>query len=306
MKNRAVLLLGSDGQLGFELGRVLGKTAGWNEAVTALDLAACDFSSPNFREVLTGWVEKTRPAVIINAAAYTAVDKAETQTELAFAVNGTAPGILAEIAAARDILLIHYSTDYVFDGSSKRPYREDDPPAPLNVYGQSKLAGEVALRDSGARHLTFRTSWVFGAHGNNFLKTMLRLASERETLQVVSDQIGAPTSAAWLAKTTVQVLRRYAESSPADFPTGLFHLTAAGATSWHGYAAYLFDLARERGMELRLPPDGLQAIPASAYPTPAARPANSCLDCTRVTAAFGIEQQPWQEGVREVVEALFS
>ncbi|MCL2076424.1 MAG: dTDP-4-dehydrorhamnose reductase [Betaproteobacteria bacterium] len=305
MKDNAALLLGCDGQLGFELRRVLGETNGWNKAVTALDLADCDFSSPNFREILTEWVEKTRPAVIINAAAYTAVDRAEAEAELALEVNGTAPGILGEVAAARDLLVIHYSTDYVFDGTSHRPYREDDPTNPLNVYGQSKLAGETALRDSGALHLIFRTSWVFGAHGGNFLKTMLRLASERETLSVVSDQIGAPTSAAWLAEVTARVLTRYGQQGASEnFPTGLFHLTAAGRTSWHGYAAYLLTLARERGMRFCLAPDGLKAIPANAYPTPAARPANSCLDCSRVMTAFSIEQQHWQDGVQAVLETL--
>jgi dTDP-4-dehydrorhamnose reductase len=302
MKGRAVLLLGCDGQVGFELCRLLNEAGGWD--VTALDRADCDFSAPDFRAILTDWVEKTCPSVIVNAAAYTAVDRAETQPELAFAVNGTAPGILGEVAAARDILVIHYSTDYVFDGTNPQPYREDDLTNPLNVYGQSKLAGEVALRESGARHLVFRTSWVFGAHGENFLKTMLRLASERETLSVVADQMGAPTSAAWLAEVTAQVLIRYGQGSPDDFPNGLFHLTAAGATSWHGYADYLLRLARERGMEFRLAEGGLRAIPGSAYPTPAARPVNSCLDCSRVTAAFGITRQSWEEGVREVLEVL--
>ncbi|MCL2021246.1 MAG: dTDP-4-dehydrorhamnose reductase [Betaproteobacteria bacterium] len=304
MKDNAVLLLGCDGQLGFEFRRVLGETNGWNKAVTALDLADCDFSSPNFREILTEWVDKTRPAAIVNAAAYTAVDRAEAEAELALKVNGTAPGILGEVAAARDLLVIHYSTDYVFDGTSTCPYREDDPTNPLNVYGQSKLAGEVALRDSGALHLIFRTSWVFGAHSGNFLKTMLRLASERETLSVVSDQIGAPTSAAWLAEVTAHVLTRYGQDASENFPTGLFHLTAAGKTSWHGYADYLLTLAREQGMRFCLAPDGLKAIPANAYPTPAARPANSCLDCSRVTAAFGIKLPPWQDGVRAVLESL--
>lgn len=301
-----VLLLGSGGQLGFELCRTLERMAGWNGVVTALDHAECDFSSPDFRARLTEWVEKTNPAAIVNAAAYTAVDRAETEREPAFAVNGTAPGILGEIAAARNILVVHYSTDYVFDGTGARPYREDDPTNPLNVYGQSKLAGEDALRESGARHLIFRTSWVFGAHGGNFLKTMLRLASERETFSVVSDQMGAPTSALWLAEITARVLTRYRQSPLESFPTGLFHLTAAGVTSWHGYAEYLLTLARAKGMPLRLAPDGLRAIPASAYPTPAARPANSCLDSARASAAFGITPPPWQEGVRAVLETLAS
>jgi len=301
-----VLLLGKEGQLGFELARVLGGMACWNGTLTALGLADCDFSDPtHFRARLTEWVEKTRPAVIVNAAAYTAVERAEAEPELAFAVNGTALGILGEIAASLDSLVVHYSTDYVFDGTSTRPYREEDAPNPLNVYGKSKLAGEVALRESGARHLIFRTSWVFGAHGQNFLKTMLRLATERETLSVVSDQVGAPTSALFLAEVTGDVLARYGldgQGAAENFPLGLFHLTMAGATSWHGYADYLFTLARARGMSLRLPPDGLLAIPASDYPTPAARPANSCLDCSRAGAAFGIKPPPWQEGVRAVLD----
>lgn len=300
-----VLLLGREGQLGFELTRVLGEMACWKGRVTALNRAECDFSHPDsFRARVTQYVEKVRPSAIVNAAAYTAVDRAETEAELAFAVNGVAPGILGEIAVKRDILVLHYSTDYVFDGLNPRPYREEDATNPLNVYGKSKLAGEAALRESGARHLTFRTSWVFGAHGGNFLKTMLRLATERETLSVVSDQIGAPTSTAFLAKTMGEALARYRLESPENFPLGLFHLTATGATSWYGYADYLFTLARAGGMPLRLAPDGLRAIPASDYPTPAARPANSCLDCSRISAAFGIQPPPWQEGVEAVLKAL--
>jgi dTDP-4-dehydrorhamnose reductase len=295
-----ILILGANGQLGHELCQAFA-----GENVTAWDHAACDFSDPaRLRAQLAHWTQTARPRVILNAAAYTAVDRAESEPNLAFHVNGDAPGILGEIAAACGALLVHYSTDYVFDGQGRRPYREDDMTNPLSVYGKSKRAGEIALQSTNARYLILRTSWVFGAHGGNFLKTMLRLFSERDTLSVVSDQIGAPTSAAWLAAVTATLARRYQEAG-STFPAGLYHLAAAGEVSWHGYARYLFDLAKAAGMPIRLQPEGLQAITSRDYPTPAARPANSCLDCQRLADTFGITPPPWQDGVTSVFQQIF-
>ncbi|MDR3054910.1 MAG: dTDP-4-dehydrorhamnose reductase [Zoogloeaceae bacterium] len=293
--NTPILLLGCNGQLGFELQRALAPLG----QVIALDHHACDLSDP---AALRRQITEHRPGIIVNAAAYTAVDRAESEPEMANAVNALAPGVLGEAAARAGALIVHYSTDYVFDGQSAEPYQESDAPNPLNVYGQSKLAGEQALRASGAKHLIFRTSWVFGAHGNNFVKTMLRLATERETLNVVADQYGAPTSAALLAEVTAQILTQY---RPAEqFPFGLYHLTASGATNWHAYAARVIAAARGAGRPLKLAADGLNAIPASAYPLPAARPANSRLDCSLLQRAFGLQLPSWQAGVDRVLQEI--
>ncbi|MDR3322986.1 MAG: dTDP-4-dehydrorhamnose reductase [Zoogloeaceae bacterium] len=304
MNPRPILLTGCQGQLGFELQRSLALFG----PLVALDRQTGDLADP---AALVRQIAELRPRILVNAAAYTAVDKAESDAATAYAINAEAPGALGEAAAKVGALVVHYSTDYVFDGQSERPYREDDAPNPVSVYGASKLAGERALQASGAAHLIFRTSWVFGAHGGNFLKTMLRLAAEREALKVVNDQFGAPTSAALLADATALILARYfvggryqRTTEPDAFPSGLYHLTAAGATSWHDYAAYIVAAARRAGKPLKLTPDGLTPIPGVKYPTPAQRPANSRLDCGRAEQAFGLVLPPWEQGVEYVLRQI--
>ena len=290
-----LLLLGGNGQVGRELRRSLPPLG---ELVVATrdgrdgDETA-DFDAP---DSLEGLVARIAPDVVVNAAAYTAVDRAETDAAAAFRVNAEAPAALARACAARDTLLLHYSTDYVFDGSGTRPYREDDATAPLGVYGASKLAGEQAIRDSGARHAILRTAWVYAAHGKNFLLTMLRLGAEREELRVVADQVGAPTPAPWIADATAAILQRGVEAS------GTWHLAAAGQTSWHGFAQAIFEEAHAAGLLARMPT--VLPIATRDYPTPAKRPAYSVLDTRRLHAGFGIAPPPWREGLRAVVAEL--
>jgi dTDP-4-dehydrorhamnose reductase len=241
------------------------------------------------------------PDVIVNAAAYTAVDRAESEPELARAINAIAPGVLAEEAARLDAVLVHYSTDYVFDGAKPAPYVESDPPSPLSVYGRTKLEGERAIGASGCRHLTLRTSWVYGARRQNFLLTMLRLAGERRSLRIVDDQIGAPTWCREIAQATASLLAR--PELAARSADGLYHLTAAGATSWFGFARAIFEspeMAR-----LRVTPPALEAIPASAYPVAARRPANSRLDCGRLVRA-GIRLAPWDAALGRCLREVSS
>ncbi|MDR0674598.1 MAG: dTDP-4-dehydrorhamnose reductase [Zoogloeaceae bacterium] len=292
-----ILLLGGKGQLGCALRRALAPLG----TLLALDRQSLDLTDSG---ALRRRIAECRPRIIVNAAAYTAVDKAETEVEAARAVNAVAPGVLGEAAAAIGALVVHYSTDYVFDGAARGAYREEDAPNPLNVYGETKLAGERALEASGARHLIFRTSWVLGAEGGNFARTILRLAAERETLDVVDDQVGAPTSADLIAGTTARVLRRYRQEAE-DFPFGRYHLTAAGATSWHAYAAFILSEAQEAGRALRLTERGLNPISARDYPLPALRPANSRLDCARLKRVFDLRLPPWQEGVRQTLRQIF-
>jgi dTDP-4-dehydrorhamnose reductase len=256
------------------------------------DLAA-DFDRPT---ALAALVRRLAPDVVINAAAYTAVDRAEHEIDAAFRINAEAPTVLARACADTGALLVHYSTDYVFDGNATRPYREDDPPAPLGVYGASKRAGEDAIRASGARHAILRTAWVYAAHGQNFLRTMLRLAGERDVLRVVADQIGTPTPAAWIAEATAQLLRQGVPAS------GTWHLVAAGTTSWHGFAQAIMDEAQALGLLARVP----QVLPITTaeYPTPARRPAYSVLDTTRLQREFGIVPPDWREGLRTTLRAL--
>lgn len=295
-----ILLTGRKGQVGFELQRSLAPLG----EVIALDRSRCDLVDP---ESLRAAIRKIRPSIIVNPAAYTAVDKAEADEVTAQAVNGDAPGIIGEEAAKLGALVIHYSTDYVFDGTKTGAYVETDTTNPLSVYGRTKLAGENALIASGARHLIFRTSWVFGAHGANFLKTILRLAREREELRIVADQFGAPTGAAFIADVTAQVLGQFLRSSGrVDFPMGVFHLAAAGKTSWHGYACHTVAIAHKLGMFLAAMPDRILPIPASAYPLPAARPANSLLSTEKLQKAFGVIPPPWQSGVDTALFLLHS
>lgn len=277
-----ILLTGCAGQLGRELKRSL---ACLGELV-ALDRRQVDLATPeNLRDV----VRAIAPAAIVNAAAYTAVDKAESEPALVDAINGVAPGVLADEARRRGALLIHYSTDYVFDGAKATPYTEEDVPAPLAAYGHSKLAGELAIAAAGGRHLIIRTSWVYGLHGSNFMKTMLRLGRERDELRVVGDQFGAPTWTRHLADVTALILAR------AEMPDGLYHLAAAGETSWHGYAEAIFAEALRAGLMEKVP--AVRRITSADYPLPAKRPSNSRLDCSRFRRDFGLALPDWRTGL---------
>jgi dTDP-4-dehydrorhamnose reductase len=277
------LLNGRNGQLGWELQRALAPLGG----LVALDRAGMDLANP---DSIHRAIADARPEVIVNAAAYTAVDKAESERDLAMRINGVAPGIIAEEAARIGALVVHYSTDYVFDGTKDSAYGEDDPPSPINVYGRTKLAGEEAVRAAGGPHLIFRTSWVYAARGQNFLLTMLRLAGERPELKIVDDQVGAPTWSRTIADLTARVLgagpRRARERS------GVYHLTASGAVSWFGFAQAIFKEARARRADFKAP--ALTPIPAAQYPTPARRPANSRLDNSKLAAAFGLKPPAWE------------
>jgi dTDP-4-dehydrorhamnose reductase len=262
-----------------------------------------DLSKPDsIREV----VRQVKPSLIVNAAAYTAVDKAEAEPELALAINGIAPGVLAEEARRIDCGLIHYSTDYVFDGSGSRPWREDDPPAPINTYGRTKLAGEEAIRASGCGHLILRVSWVHGVHGGNFVKTMLRLARDRAEVSIVNDQVGAPTSARVIADATLNILAQLPRdvASELQHAGGTFHLTRQGETNWHAYALEIFRQTRERGEKLAM--EQVHPIPSSEYPVPATRPLNSRMGCGLLAERFQIEVPPWQTALWHVIEELTS
>ncbi len=296
-----LLVLGKNGQVGWELrrslaplGEVIALGSG-SEGDLCGDLSQFD--------ALRATIRAIRPDVIVNAGAYTAVDKAESEPERAMAINGIAPGVLAEEAARLDAWLVHYSTDYVFDGSGCAPWREADVTAPLNTYGRTKLAGEQAIQAAWRKHLIFRTSWVYGEHGNNFIKTMLRLAQERDSLNVIDDQIGAPTGADLIADVTASAIRKALQD---DTVAGLYHLAGAGETSWFGYARHVLEQARERGVALRVQPEQIGAIPTSAYPTPAQRPGNSRLDTSKLRATFGVELPEWRDSVTSVLASLRS
>ncbi|MGE4367113.1 dTDP-4-dehydrorhamnose reductase [Thermomonas sp.] len=290
-----ILLLGGNGQVGRELRRTLpalGEVTVATRNGADAD-AAADFDAPPALQAL---VQRLAPDVVVNAAAYTAVDRAESEPEAASRVNAEAPAALARACAVTGALLLHYSTDYVFDGGSARPYREDDPTAPLGVYGASKWAGEEAIRAGGARHAILRTAWVYAAHGRNFLRTMLQLAAEREELRVVADQVGAPTPAAWIAEATAHILRRGVPAS------GTWHLAAAGETSWHGFAQAIMAEALAAGLLARCP--RVLPITSADYPTPARRPAYSVLDTAKLRAEFGLALPDWRDGLRATVREL--
>ncbi|HMO49009.1 MAG TPA: dTDP-4-dehydrorhamnose reductase [Rubrivivax sp.] len=291
-----ILLLGKNGQVGWELQRSLAPLG---------ELVACDFDSAapltadfSRPEALAPLVRAVRPDVIVNAAAHTAVDQAESEPGLARALNAEAPAVLAREAAARGALLVHYSTDYVFDGSGSAPRDERAPTGPLNVYGRTKLEAEQRVAGSGCRHLILRTSWVYAARGGNFARTMLRLAAERDELQVIDDQIGAPTGAELLADVTAHAIRAV-DADPAR--GGLYHCAAAGQTSWHGYARFVIEWARARGHALKLAPDALRPVSTRDYPSAAARPLNSRLDTRRLQQSFGLVLPPWQLGVERML-----
>ena len=293
-----ILLLGCDGQVGWELQRSLQPLG----EVVALDFQsrdlAADFSKP---DALAATVAAVKPALIVNAAAHTAVDKAESEPDLAQAINGDAPGVLARSAAASGAWLVHYSTDYVFDGSGDQPRAEDAPTGPLSVYGRTKLDGEQQIRASGCKHLILRTSWVYAARGGNFARTMLRLAGSKTELNVIDDQIGAPTGADLLADLTA-LMARAARVQPEL--GGTYHAVAAGATSWHGYARLVIEAARAHGVPITVAADALRAIPTSAYPTPAPRPLNSRLDTRKLRERFGVHLPDWESGVRRLLTEI--
>jgi dTDP-4-dehydrorhamnose reductase len=290
-----ILLLGKGGQVGWELQRSLA-VAGEIVAMDHDDGA--DFTQP---EALLSRVRDIAPQVIVNAAAHTAVDKAESEPELARQINATAPALLAIEAKRLGALLVHYSTDYVFDGSGSHARDEEAAIAPLSVYGTTKAEGEDAIRASGCQHLILRTSWVYGARGGNFAKTMLRLAGEREQLKVIADQIGAPTGADLLADLTVHMLRA-TRVNPAF--VGTYHAVASGAVSWHEYARFVIEFARARGASIKVAPEQILAIATSDYPTPARRPLNSRLATAKLQQRFGLVLPPWQQGVQRMLEEI--
>ena len=292
-----LLLTGKNGQVGFELQRALAPLG----EVRAVGSAECDLAD---EAAVRALVREFAPDVIVNPAAYTAVDRAEAEPDRAAAVNARAPEVLGEEAARLGATVIHFSTDYVFDGESPRPYRESDAPNPQGVYGATKLAGERALAAATSRHLILRTSWVVGAHGANFAKTMLRLAAERDELKVVADQYGAPTSAALLADLTAHLVRQLQREGADDFPYGLYHVAGGGETNWCDYARFVIEEALATDKSLKTRPGSVLAITTAEYPTPARRPANSRLDTSSFREAFGLMLPPWQDGVRHILRQI--
>ena len=290
-----ILLFGKNGQVGWELQRSLAPLG----ELIALDEDSKDLCG-DFTDLggLARTVRAVAPDVIVNAAAHTAVDKAESEQQLVRNINALAPGVLAQEAGNLNALLIHYSTDYVFDGSGEKPWLETDPTAPLNVYGATKLESERLIQESACRHLVFRTSWVYGARGSNFAKTMLRLAGERDSLNVINDQVGAPTGADLLADVTAHAIRTALQRPEL---TGLYHLVAAGETSWHGYANFVIDFARRAGIAIKVAPEAINAVPTSAFLTPAKRPHNSRMDTTKLRSTFELNLPSWETGVERML-----
>ena len=294
-----ILLFGKNGQVGWELQRSLAPLG---------ELVALASDSRELCGDLTDLagiartVRAVAPDIIVNASAHTAVDRAESEPERARALNALAPGVLAQEAHRVGAWLVHYSTDYVFDGSGDAPWRETDPTGPLNIYGQTKLEGEAAIAAAGCRHLIFRTSWVYAARGGNFAKTMLRLARERDSLAVINDQIGAPTGADLLADVSAHALRTAMLRPELG---GLYHLAAGGQTSWYDYARFVIDFARQTDTQIKVAPDAIQPVPSSAFPTAARRPHNSRLDTRKLQTSFGLQLPHWQSGItRMLTEVL--
>ncbi len=294
-----ILLLGKNGQVGWELQRALAPLG----ELTALDRQGDDGLCGDLTNLdgLAATVRAVQPQVIVNAAAYTAVDKAEGEPELAQRINAEAPAALAREAAALGALLVHYSTDYVFDGSGSAPWAEDAPTGPLGVYGATKLAGEQAIVQTGCPHLILRTSWVYAARGGNFARNMLRLAQERERLTVIDDQWGAPTGAELIADVTAHAV---AQTRQQPAKAGIYHLTAAGETTWFSYAKYVLALAGQSQTAIKIKATELLRVPTSAYPTPARRPHNSRLDTRKLQTRFGLALPPWQHGVRRMLAEI--
>ena len=292
-----ILLTGIHGQVGHSLQQPLSGLG----KVVALDRQQLDLTDA---DAIRRVIRDIRPDLIVNPAAYTAVDRAETEPELAFAINAVAPGIMAEEAGRLGATLVHYSTDYVYDGREPTAYVETDATNPLSVYGKSKLAGEEAIRAIGLPHLILRTSWVYGPYGKNFMKTMIRIATERDALRVVADQFGAPTSSLSIAEASATVLSHWTEDL-----SGTYHLTNGGSTSWHGFAQAILEnyeaMQQERGWPaLKVKAEAIIAITTADYPTPAVRPANSRLDCSRLKQAFGLDLPDWQAALGDVMQEL--
>ena len=301
-----ILLLGCGGQVGWELRRSLAPLG---------EVVALDFNTPGPAEApdlkadftdpaqVAEIVRRVRPDVIVNSAAHTAVDKAEGEPEVARLINAMTPGLVAQAAAEIGALLVHYSTDYVFDGSGSEAREESAVTAPLNVYGQTKLEGEQLVQASGCRHLIFRTSWVYAARGGNFAKTMLKLAAERDALKVIADQHGAPTGADLLADVTAHAIRSVSQPG-GDARLGLYHLVASGETTWHAYACHVIGWARSQGLPVKVAAEAIEAVPTTAYPTPAKRPHNSRLATRRLQEAFGLSLPHWQRGVDRMLTEI--
>ncbi len=292
-----ILLTGATGQVGWELARTLMPVG----EVVAVDRSQADLAD---LKALRAIIQQHQPDVIVNPAAYTAVDKAETERDLAFLINAEAPGVLAEEAKKIGALLVHYSTDYVFDGTKNALYTEEDSTNPINVYGQSKLAGEQTIQSVAGDYLILRTSWVYANRGNNFLKTILRLAAEREELKIVADQIGSPTWARLIAETTAHILRQtLLERQGGSFNSNVYHLTSSGDTSWHGFAQKIVEIIREQG-KMALKNKAIHPIPTTDYPLPAKRPANSRLSTNRLEHQFGLTLPSWDNALRLCMQEL--
>lgn len=296
-----ILLFGANGQVGQELRRSLaplGEVVATTRSGMLEDGTPCETADFDAPQSLPTLIERIAPDVVVNAAAYTAVDRAESDRDAAFRANAEAPLRIAEACAARDALLVHYSTDYVFDGTGTQPYRENDPTGPLGVYGESKLAGEQAIQASGARHMIFRTAWVYATHSKNFMRTMLHLAVDRDELRVVADQIGTPTPAALIADVTATTLAR------PFIRSGVWHLTAAGETTWHGFAEEIFAAAHVRGLIVRIP----RVVPVTTadFPTPAKRPGYSVLDTQRLRSDFDADLPDWRQGLARMLDGIES
>jgi dTDP-4-dehydrorhamnose reductase len=294
-----ILITGVNGQVGFELTRALAPLG----EILPISRDQLDLTDDL---AITKLLNELQPDVIVNPAAYTAVDKAESDEQIAYAVNSGAPAVMAKWVDDHKALLVHYSTDYVFDGEKAAAYLEEDEVNPQSVYGASKQQGEAAINTATSRHIILRTSWVFGAYGHNFLKTMLRLASERDALSIVNDQIGAPTSAALIADVTAHIVRDYLAFGEEFIEEccGIFHLAAAGETSWHGYAQHVIALAEKSGMTLKIKAKDVKCIASSAYPTPVKRPANSRLDTEKLQAVFDLQLPNWQDGVNHTFNMI--
>jgi dTDP-4-dehydrorhamnose reductase len=301
MQAQTILLFGKGGQVGWELQRSLAPLG----EVVAVDFDSTDYCG-DFTNLagLAETVRQVKPTIIVNAAAHTAVDKAESEPDLARTINALAPGVIAAEAQKLGAWLVHYSTDYVFDGSGGQAWTESDIPAPLSVYGQTKLEGEQAVAANCAKHLIFRTSWVYAARGGNFAKTMLRLAKERDSLSVIDDQIGAPTGADLLADITALALQRVQTQPKGHELAGLYHLVASGATSWHGYATLVIEHARQAGVDIKTAQNAIHKIATQAYPAPARRPLNSKLETLKLQTAFNLYLPPWQQGVTRMLTEI--
>jgi dTDP-4-dehydrorhamnose reductase len=291
MERPRILLIGKVGQVGWELRRTLAPIA----QVVCVDFPEIDLTSG---DSIRQWVAQAKPGIVINAAAYTAVDKAESEQDRAMKINGVAPGILAEEAKKSGALLVHYSTDYVFDGTKTEPYVETDAPNPLGTYGRTKLAGDEAVRAIDGLHLIFRLCWVYGARGQNFMLTMMRLARERQKLRVVTDQVGCPTWSRMIAEATAQAVRQCAAAGDFGAFSGTYHLAASGSTSWHGFARSIVDLMPVEGKKC----SQVEAISTSEYPTPTRRPAYSVLGCDKLERTFGLRLPDWEESLKQVLE----